>query len=179
MDKKPLPSATYIRECLAYFPETGVLVWLARPETHFKDVHRMRVANSKYAGKIAGSRNPDGYLYIGMRGSLYLAHRVIWKLVTGKDPLNEVDHVDRIRDNNRWKNLREADPSQNRCNTGMRYNNTTGLKGAVLDPKLKQYRAAIGHKGSKIYLGLYPTAEAAHAAYSKAADSLHGTFKGV
>jgi hypothetical protein len=179
MFRKPLPNAEYLRECFDYAPSTGVLVWRHRPEHHFNDLHRMRVANSKCEGKVAGSLNPDGYLYVGVGGELFVAHRIIWKLVTGADPIDGLDHIDRTRSNNAWRNLREADQSGNRCNTGMRYNNTTGLKGAVWDPKLQKYRAAIGVRGKKIYLGLFSSAEDAHAAYDKAATQYHGEFKGL
>lgn len=177
--KKPLPELAYILKVLNYDPCTGVFTWQERDISQFKNSHRMKVFNSKHAGKEAGCLSPDGYIYIRLKGSSFLAHRIAWKILTGEDPEDEVDHENRIRRDNRASNLRPAEPTQNRCNTDMRYNNTTGLKGAVYDPKLKKYRAAIGHRNKKYYLGLYESAEAAHEAYRTAAERLHGGYVGV
>lgn len=49
---------------------------------------------------------------------LYYVSRVIWKLVTGKDPGNkEIDHDDRNYCNDKWKNLKLVTRRQNLANS--------------------------------------------------------------
>jgi hypothetical protein len=59
-------------------------------------------------GKIAGTKNPapNGYHYISWNNRRILAHRAIFLWVYGVQPTNEVDHIDRVRNNNCPFNLR-------------------------------------------------------------------------
>ncbi len=58
-----------------------------------------------------------------------MAHRVIWCLVTGEWPLQQIDHVDRNKLNNSWENLRDVSQAVNQSNTGLRSTNKSGIKG--------------------------------------------------
>lgn len=104
-------------------------------------------------------------------------HRLI--MDPGSDQL--VDHHNRNRLDNRRCNLRIANKSQNGMNRGMQANNTTGFKGAYKHIEKSglwegRWKAQICVNKRQKYLGLFPTAEAAHAAYVKAANELHGEF---
>lgn len=61
-------------------------------------------------------RDSNGYLIIKVGGRYLPQHRVAWKLMTGKWPQAEVDHINRNRADNRWCNLREASKAQNAQN---------------------------------------------------------------
>jgi len=62
-----------------------------------------------------GSESYQGYILIGIGSKVYYAHRLAWLYMTGGWPANEIDHKNRIRNDNRWENLRKADRSlQNR-----------------------------------------------------------------
>jgi hypothetical protein len=65
-------------------------------------------------------------------GVAYVAARVIWKLVYGYDPI-EVDHINRIKTDNRLCNLREVDRSANCLNRGLLRNNKSGVSGVYLE----------------------------------------------
>lgn len=56
-----------------------------------------------------GTLTYQGYLAIQVAGKRYYAHRLAWFYMTGKWPEDEIDHKNRIRNDNRWENLREAD----------------------------------------------------------------------
>lgn len=87
-----------------------------------------------------------------------------------------VDHLNRNGLDNRKANLRLATANQNQWNRGANRTNITGLKGVH---KLKhggKFQSNIRFNGKKIYLGLYDTAEMAHAAYREKANELHGAF---
>lgn len=94
----------FIEENLEYIPGTGELVWL-------KDR-----ANGKIkAGSVAGSLN-RGYRQIRIYGKWYKAHRLVWLLKTGSWPSYQIDHINRVKLDNRFENLRDVSNYQNCLN---------------------------------------------------------------
>lgn len=173
MAAKILPSQAYLRECFNYDPDTGVLTWRDRPLGHFKSRRAYAMWNKKYSGRTAGSLMACGYLVVG-RYPAYLIHRVIWKWVIGDDPPEQIDHIDGIRTNNRWENLRLATNSENQRNTSVQRNNQLGIRG--VHKKGGRFRARIFVAGKSQFLGSFATAKEAQAAYDKAAAELFGEF---
>jgi hypothetical protein len=88
----------------------------------------------------------------------------------------EIDHIDGDGLNNRRANLRAATHGQNQRNRGAQSNNSSGFKGVSWDKPTGKWRAQIEVNGKNKHLGRYNTPEAAHAAYCKASDVLHGEF---
>ena len=159
---RPLPAAERLRELLKYDAETGTLTWLVS-------------CGRQRAGAMAGSPNGLGYRIICVDGHSYLAHRLIWRIVTGDDPgPMQIDHINLDRGDNRIANLRLATQSQNRNNSRAR---RQGLKGVI--PSGKGFQAQIKVLGTRLYLGYYPTEQEAHHAYAAAAVQLHGEFARV
>ena len=87
-------------------------------------------------------------------GKKYLVHRAIFLLTNGYLP-EMVDHKDQDKVNNLPENLREATRSENSMNTGVRKDNTTGVKG--VSPKGSKFE--VRYKGE--YLGVRDTLEEA------------------
>lgn len=81
-------------------------------------------------GTRIGTTNSDsGYRKGSFKGTNYAEHRLIWELHNGPIPEGmEVDHVDRVRDNNVISNLRLASRTQNSRNHSIHSNNSTGHK---------------------------------------------------
>ena len=157
-------TAEYVRDILDYDPETGKLRW------------KVTLSKRAVAGKIAGSIRPDKRVTLGIKGHDYRAHRLINKPVTGEWPKFEIDHEDLDPSNNRWNNLRLATSSQNQAHRPLQQNNTTGYKGVCYIRKKNKFVANIKWRRRQYYLGLYPTAEDAYAAYCKKAKQLHEEF---
>jgi len=111
-----------------------------------------------------------GYLKGTIDGVYYLAHRVIWKIVTGEDP-DEIDHIDGDRLNNALVNLRNVSRSENAKNLPMQTSNTSGIVGVY--QKGKSWAAHIGAGGTTLHLGTFETRREAIAA-RKAADVAYG-----
>lgn len=161
-----------VRELFDYEPETGRLLRAWPVITYRGGVRHL-------AGTVAGSLHKDGYVYVGIRGRLFLAHRLIWLHMTGSWPKGEVDHRNGIRNDNRWCNLREATGTQNRRNTlGQR-----GRKGpfpGVYEHNRNRgrYVAQIKHRGKVHYLGSFSSPEAARQARIDAERRLFGEFAG-
>lgn len=163
---KPLPPLEELEQLLNYDPETGVFRWR---------VSRGRTAK---AGEIAGHPTVKGYLQIGLKGKEYYAHRLAWLFITKTDPcITQIDHINGNKLDNSAINLRLATNGENKKNTGLQKNNTSGFKGVWEDKRWNTgWRAVIGNNGKKINLGTFPTPELAHMAYCKAAAELHGEF---
>ena len=88
--------------------------------------------------------------------------------MTSKWPINHVDHKDGIRDNNKWKNIREATIAENNQNlTKVRVNNTSGYQGVSFSKAMKKWRSQISVGGKITDIGYYETPKQAHDAYAE------------
>lgn len=172
MAARILPSADHLNQLLIYCQEDGNLTWRVRPREMFTTKRSHNAWNTRYAGKTAGLKK-DGYVKVVIGHTLYRAHRVVWKMMTGYDP-DEIDHKDLDGLNNKWDNLREATSSQNKTNKKMRSDSGIGFKGVCRSPKA--WYARIRVRDKRIHLGTFKTPELAHEAYCKAAKELHGEF---
>jgi hypothetical protein len=157
-------TASRARELVNYCPETGLFTWAQNRGTN------------KVAGKPCGYWRKDGYLFLTLDKEQYLAHRVAWLIMTGAWPKHQIDHADLNRSNNAFLNLRDATPGQNVQNKRVRKDSKSGLKGAQYIVSLKKWRGRIVRGGKTEHLGLYDTAEEAHAVFCAAAKRLHGQF---
>jgi hypothetical protein len=152
-------TAERVRELFHYDPLTGYFSWKID-----------RASNAK-AGDRAGCIR-DGYVRISINGTSYSAHRLIWLWMTGEWPRQEIDHVNRIRHDNRFCNLREASPSENSFNSPTR-DKVSPLPRGVSKKRNGKFRAQIG---TNILIGTYDNPEEAAEAYALAASALYGDF---
>lgn len=151
---------------------SGVLRWKRKEGA----VHKYY--NTRYAGKIAGTSDGQ-YLKVNIGGSNYYIHRIIWKLVTGKDPVGYVDHIDGDGFNNRWINFRDVTHDQNMWNAKLFHNNTSGYRGVAFIKAHGKWRAAISVNGKKQHLGYFKSPELAHAAFKDATFKMRDEFARV
>lgn len=160
---KPIPSIEELAKTYRYDEKTGNLLY-AKDTKH------------KKKGDVAGSKNPDGYLYIRIGRQNYVVHRVVWKLVKGADPEGMLDHINRITTDNRIENLRLASPVENCMNSSIRKDNSSGKRGARWHKASGKYHAEIQANRKRIHLGVFDTLEEASEAYEAAVKKLHGNF---
>jgi len=129
------------------------------------------------AGKISGSKDHAGYLIIKIDYKAYKAHRLAWLYVYGAWPIDQIDHINGIKNDNRIKNLREASNRQNSHNKHcIQKNSTTGFTGVSFVKSTNKFRAHISINGKFNSLGVYETAEEAHEVYLKNKRALHGFY---
>ena len=153
-------TAEYLRSILDYNPDTGIFT------------RKVRAANCVKVGDRAGSPNGDGYLQIMVQSRKYLAHRLAWLYVYGVWPNDQLDHINRIRTDNRRANLREVSHKQNGQNKSKPSNNTSGHPGVSWYKRISKWQARIMHNYKLIHLGYFTDIEDAITA-RKAAEKLY------
>lgn len=150
---KEILSQSRLKEFFHYNPETGFF-------TRIKSISGRGVV-----GAIAGHNDGKGYVSIGIGGRKYGAHRLAWLYVFGEFPKEALDHRNRIRDDNRIENLREAPCSINQRNILVANSNgSTGFRGVVRHGKFFK---------AKITIGTFKTEQEAHEAYVAAKKLIH------
>jgi hypothetical protein len=152
-----------LREAFAYDPETG--------QFFYRKNNRPNVNKAAIAGNVSGR----GYVYLSYRNRGYLAHRVAFLIMEGNWPPNQVDHINGIKTDNRWSNLRHALPSQNQCNRARSCKSKSGVKGVYNTPE-GRWKAEIRYERKVYRLGHFDRIEDAAAAYERAARELHREF---
>jgi hypothetical protein len=134
---KPIPSVEELHSRYSYNPTTGMLT-------------------SKQTGKVVGAKTKLGYLKLRIDSAEFKLHRVVWKMMTGEEPL-EIDHKNLKRTDNRWVNLRKATRTKNSQNKQVRPDSSTGLKGIIARParngRSPRYEAWIQVGTNRMYLG--------------------------
>ena len=122
----------FLRQTFHYNPWTGVLTW-------------------RQSGRRAGSRSTKRYRHVKIDGKVHREHRLIWKYMTGQEA-DQVEHDNRIRDDNRWVNLFDVDQTGNQRNRALQANNTSGCAGVTWHIKDRRWAARI--KVGKKYVAL-------------------------
>lgn len=150
-----------LKELLDYDPETGAFTW------------KVRVARRTKVGAPAGSKVSNGYIHIAIDYKDYKAHRLAWLYTYGCWPDGQIDHVNRIKDDNRISNLRCVSQNENQWNQIAYKNNKAGFMGVHWRKDNKKWRASIRVHGKLKSLGHFDTQEEAHAAYLAAKAEHH------
>ena len=133
-----------LKELLDYDPDTGLFTW------------KVRRSRSALVGSIAGRVDKEGYICIKVDQKNYYGHRLAMLWMTGEWPSDEVDHINRIRSDNRYGNLRNADRRLNALN-----NNAKGYRWC---PTSRKWLACLSGKP----VGYFVDERDARAAYLRA-----------
>lgn len=114
-------------------------------------------------------------MIVGLSGKkrYVVMHRLIMR-VTDKSVL--VDHRDRNTLDNRKRNLRTANRSQNGWNSKIKRTNRSGIKGIYWHAANRKWIAQISIERKHKYLGSFATREEAAAVYEQAASAAYGEF---
>jgi hypothetical protein len=127
-----------------------------------------KMYNTRFAGTSPTSKDSKGYLVMRLEGKTYKVSRLIWLYTTGDWP-DQVDHENRIRDDNRWVNLKDVSNQQNSWNRGKYAEGKTTSKhaGVSLHRGTNKWRAQVAIDGKKEHLGLFETEEEASGVYQQ------------
>jgi len=156
---KDMLSQKTLKELLYYNPETGIFRWKVRRGSRGK------------IGAIAGSIDSKGYRRTGISGYVYATHRLVWFYMNGEWPLDQIDHINGDKMDNRIINLRLVSNLENSKNQRLRSTNTSGFNGVVWHKAGRKWHTSIWVGGKNIYLGLFSKFDDAVAARRKANEN--------
>lgn len=140
-----------LKELCRYDPETG-------------EFFRIERAISGIDGR--------GYRRIFLDGAQYTQHRLALFYMNGCWPSGVVDHINGMKLDNRFSNLRDVAFAVNVQNRrGAQSNNLLGIAGVT--KRGEKFEARIRVDGREIYLGLFATPEEAHSEFIKAKRKYH------
>jgi hypothetical protein len=149
-----------VMELLHYDCETGVFTNRTTRGMAIKDA-------------VAGTISKNGYQHIVVDGCRVLAHRLAWLYVTGAWPEKNIDHINRNRADNRFKNLREANQSENMQNAAVPSHSKSGVIGVCWDASKQRWMAHIKIQKKHIFLGRFREKDEAINARLSAEEKYH------
>lgn len=101
------------------------------------------------SGRRIGSIHANGYLHALINGERFLLHRLAWFYVHGVLPSGQIDHINRIKTDNRISNLRDVTPSQNSSNSP----NRSELP--CIRKHRNKWQVRIKNQGTNYYVGVF------------------------
>ncbi len=134
-----------LKQVVNYSPETGMFTRLVATSTCVK------------VGGIVGHYDNNGYLKCSIDMAEYRMHRLAFLYTEGFFPEHDVDHINGIRDDNRWCNLRHATRACNMQNKRVYSSNKSGFPGVSWCKGRGKWRSDCKLKGKTVYLGCHST----------------------
>jgi hypothetical protein len=131
-----------LKELLDYDPRTGIFIWKGKK------------GSRACKGKTAGATDAYGYIVIRINNVLYKAHRLAWFYSHGEWPETNLDHINRIKNDNRIKNLRVASQSLNMHNA-KRLATNSGFVGVSWDSRRNKWVSRIKVDYKTKFLGRF------------------------
>lgn len=127
---------------LNYNKNIGVFTWLINKKGGAKK------------GDVAGTKS-RGYIRIELNGKYYMAHRLAWLYEYGKFPQQYIDHINRVKNDNRINNLRDVSRYVNARNKKISVRNRSGTIGVHWCARTKKWRSYINVNKQRTYLGYF------------------------
>jgi len=140
-----------------YDRETGDIYRRAPRASWFKRRQDFLTYKKRWMHKKVGHESQStGYLYTHFFGNRYAVHRLAWFLGRQVWPEGEIDHINGIRSDNRWDNLRDVTKAENARNKRLSVRNTSGLQGVRWFEARSKWEAYISNPtGVREHLGTY------------------------
>ena len=130
-----------LKDLIEYNPITGIFTW-----------NKSRPGVTK--GSVAGFINQKGYKILKIKRKKFFASNIAWFYMTGEWPENQVDHINRIKNDDRWENLRKATVSQNGMNRVWK-TTKSGITGVKWYSNRNSWKVSIMKNGKSYFLGWY------------------------
>jgi len=131
-----------LKKHIHYNPQNGIFIWINPTSNRIK------------AGSKVGNFCADGYIETKFLGNRTRLHRLAFLYMNGEIP-SHVDHINHIRDDNRWCNLRPATLKDNARNISIGSLNRSGTLGVYFSKECKKWTAQIKYDGKTRYIGQF------------------------
>jgi hypothetical protein len=105
-------------------------------------------------GQQAGFTTSEGYVNIKVAKKIYPIHRIIFLYHHGYLP-KFIDHINKIKNDNRIENLRPATASENQHNKKIQKNNKSGIKGVCWSTSNKKWQVQLMVNKKAMHFGYY------------------------
>jgi hypothetical protein len=161
-----LPTLEQIKQSIRYCPDTG---------NFFRTVSKGRVKAGDKADAIFG----NGHSYVRALGVAFKSSRLAYCFMTGSHPgeRDEIDHLNHNPLDNRWKNLRIANRSQNLAWRRKRAIASSQFKGVTFSKVSNKWRAyGTLPSGKQKHLGYFENEFDAATAYNVYASKIYSDF---
>jgi len=155
MEKTAL-EVEYLNRLFKYDPSSGKLTRIISTS------HRVKI------GDEVGTVNHYGYKVVSILNHKYQVHRIVWAMTHGTWPIDQIDHINGNRSDNRIENLRDVTCRDNKLNLPI--HRAGRLFGCTKNKNKWQVQICIGKKYK--YIGLFATEQEAHEAYLSASKEL-------
>jgi hypothetical protein len=136
----------------------------------------------KKTKKVRGYVNRHGYIQIktrikGSKRKNIALHRYIYWYLNNCAP-KYLDHINRIKTDNRIINLRPSSFTQNQRNKNIRVDNKSGHTGVSWSKASQKWTARIKYNNKYLHLGVFNKIEDAIEARYEAEDKYYKEYKG-
>ena len=139
-----------LKQYVVYHPDTG---WFTSTGVKY--------SNKKEGERVGTVHKTKGYRYLTLLGKTYREQRVAFLYMTGRWPEHQVDHINNVKNDNRWCNLRDVSAAVNCQNRRMYVTNKSGYKGVVWNKNTEKWQVLCRANGKQHYVGLYENKEEA------------------
>ena len=114
-------------------------------------IYILKSRSSRYLeGDVMDRIVTSGYIQLSAISTIIYAHRFAYYYMTHSLP-DEVDHINGVKHDNRWCNLRSCTHSQNMKNQNIHHTNTSGYRGVskTNNKKVDKWRGQIACNGKR------------------------------
>ena len=132
-----------VKKLFYYDAASGMLIWRNGNGRNVKPWQQAKALNG------------NGYFTVKIQNKNYPVHRIIWLYVNGNFPSQEIDHKNRIRNDNRLCNLRAVSRIDNCQNISLPRHNKSGHIGVSWFKKQKSWTVYVKVNKKNKWLGYY------------------------
>lgn len=154
--EKQIEIFNHAKSLVKYNPESGEFIWNKREVLNSRD----ESWNNRNAGKIVNYL-VQGYIRIRFKLNNFpkqvYAHRLAWFIINKEIPNGFVDHINRLKIDNRLQNLRVVGYDENNRNLSKSRRNKSGVTGVSFYKKNNTWQAHCCVDSIRKHLGYYPT----------------------
>ena len=132
---------------------------------------------TRKTGEIARTTMNTRYREISIQNHKWLAHRLAFLYMIGEVP-KFVDHINQLKGDNRWCNLRACSHKENMRNTKVRKNSITQVRNVRKHIRSGLYHVVLKIDGVRKSFGYYKDLETAAIVAEQSRNHYYGNFKG-